>query len=253
MLEVLSCRKRSLWRFPGGGWYYFACWQICWPIIYWARKCLEPSAPCVLLIIICFVTTDWKISLPLFISGKAMGVNLCGPIDACIMARLLFWRVFRLIRSVIKDITHRIMYPLYLISRLEIFIIVWDVKVSSMGNYTRQEGINVAFLFQHILQWRHNGRDGVPNRQPHDCLLNRLFGCKSKKTSKLHVTGLCAGNSLVTGEFPSQMASNAEKVSIWWRHHGLVDAPGLGTRENTQNAPVSPIVPFLRCFCIDRL
>ena len=39
------------------------------------------------------------------------------------------------------------------------------------------------------------------------------------KTSKLHVTGPCAGNSPVTGEFPVQMASNAENVSIWWRHH----------------------------------
>ena len=37
----------------------------------------------------------------------------------------------------------------------------------------------------------------------------------------LRVTGLCAGNSPVTGEFPAQMASNAENVSIWWRHHGL--------------------------------
>ena len=27
------------------------------------------------------------------------------------------------------------------------------------------------------------------------------------------------GNSPVTGEFPAQMASNAENVSIWWRHH----------------------------------
>ena len=34
-----------------------------------------------------------------------------------------------------------------------------------------------------------------------------------KKTSKLRVTDLCAG------EFPAHMASNAEKVSIWWRHH----------------------------------
>ena len=25
--------------------------------------------------------------------------------------------------------------------------------------------------------------------------------------------------SLGTGEFPAQMASNAENVSIWWRHH----------------------------------
>ena len=39
------------------------------------------------------------------------------------------------------------------------------------------------------------------------------------KTSKLRVTGLCAGNSPVTGEFPAQMSSNAENVSIWWRHH----------------------------------
>ena len=41
---------------------------------------------------------------------------------------------------------------------------------------------------------------------------------RSKKTSKVRLTGLCAGNSPVTGEFPTQMASNAEKVSIWWRH-----------------------------------
>ena len=42
------------------------------------------------------------------------------------------------------------------------------------------------------LRWRHNGRDS------------------------------CAGNSPGTGgEFPAQMASNAESVSIWWRHHGL--------------------------------
>ena len=27
------------------------------------------------------------------------------------------------------------------------------------------------------------------------------------------------GNSPGTGEFPAQMASNAENVSIWWRHH----------------------------------
>ena len=71
------------------------------------------------------------------------------------------------------------------------------------------------------LQWRHNGRDSVSNHQPHDCLLNRLFIRRSKKTSKLRVTGLCAGNSPGTGEFPAQMASYAENVSIWWRHHGL--------------------------------
>ena len=65
------------------------------------------------------------------------------------------------------------------------------------------------------LQWRHSGRDSVSNHQSHDCLLNRLFRRRSKRTSKLRVTGLCAGNSPVTGEFPAQMASNAENVSIW--------------------------------------
>ena len=42
---------------------------------------------------------------------------------------------------------------------------------------------------------------------------------RSKKTSKLRVTGLCAWNSPATGEFPAQMASNTENVSIWWRYH----------------------------------
>ena len=35
-----------------------------------------------------------------------------------------------------------------------------------------------------------------------------------KKTSKLRVTGRCAGNSPGTGEFPAKMASNVENVSI---------------------------------------
>ena len=46
-----------------------------------------------------------------------------------------------------------------------------------------------------------------------------VYSGRSKKTSKLRVSGLCAGISLATGEFPAQRASNAENVSIWWRHH----------------------------------
>ena len=36
--------------------------------------------------------------------------------------------------------------------------------------------INVGLTkepFKLTLQWRHNGRDGVSNHQPHDCLLIR--------------------------------------------------------------------------------
>ena len=60
-------------------------------------------------------------------------------------------------------------------------------------------------------------RDGVSNHlRP-----NRLFRCRSKKTSKLCVAGICEGNPPVTGGLASQRATNAEKVSIWWRHHGV--------------------------------
>ena len=75
------------------------------------------------------------------------------------------------------------------------------------------------------LQWRHNERDGVSNHQPHDCLLNRLFRRRSNQrkhqssSSLAFVRGIHRWPSPVTGEFPAQKASNAEKVSIWWHHH----------------------------------
>ena len=62
------------------------------------------------------------------------------------------------------------------------------------------------------LQWRHNEHHGVSNHQPYDRLLNRLFRRRSQKTSKLRVTGLCAGNSPVTGEFFHLMTSS------WFTH-----------------------------------
>ena len=57
-------------------------------------------------------------------------------------------------------------------------------------------------------------------------LTTQLFiQAQIKKTSKLRVTGLCEENSPLTGEFPSQRASNAENVSIWWRHHEYLLSP----------------------------
>ena len=80
----------------------------------------------------------------------------------------------------------------------------------------QQWSMNIKVNFDNVpystLRWRHNGR----NRQPHDCLLKHLFTHRSKKTSKLRVTGLYARNSQVTGEFPAQRDSDAENVSIWW-------------------------------------
>ena len=88
------------------------------------------------------------------------------------------------------------------------------------------------------LQWRHNEHNGISNHQPDACLLNHLFRCSSKETSKLRITGLCAGNSPVTVEFPAQRASNTENVSIGWRHHDDFNVPvypciQMSTQNNT--------------------
>ena len=76
---------------------------------------------------------------------------------------------------------------------------------------------------------------------PMVCLLKRLFRRRSKKTSKFRFTGLCGGNSPVTGEFPAQRASNAENVSIWWRHHvTLKDRDKLTSHQTTTTAKFKP-------------
>ena len=71
------------------------------------------------------------------------------------------------------------------------------------------------------------------------CLLSCWFRRRSKKTSKLRVTGFCAGNSPVTGEFPGQKASNAENVSISWRHHELDVAQVFEARISNKNVNMS--------------
>ena len=46
----------------------------------------------------------------------------------------------------------------------------------------RNTGINCRRLrIVFPLQWHHNGRAGVSNHQPHDCLLNRLFNADQRK------------------------------------------------------------------------
>ena len=62
------------------------------------------------------------------------------------------------------------------------------------------------------------------------CLPNHLFRHRSKKTSMLHITGLCEGNSPLTGEFTAPRANNAEHVSIWWRHHAACTVISLKER-----------------------
>ena len=101
----------------------------------------------------------------------------------------------------------------------------------SIGGFSQNNGhittlcihfcITSIFSVVMSLQWRHNECDSVSKHRRRDCLLSRLFRRRSKKTWKLCVTGLCAGNSMVAGEVPAWRASNAEIVSIYWPHHGV--------------------------------
>ena len=108
------------------------------------------------------------------------------------------------------------------------------------------------------LQWRHNERGCVSS--PASRLFTRhLFRRRSKKASKFRVTGLCEENSPATGEFPAQRASNAENVSIWWRHHGkrifLSSVAGCQLKPHDQdlwqpkhNTNINQAL--LQCFCL---
>ena len=70
------------------------------------------------------------------------------------------------------------------------------------------------------LQWRHNEHNGVSNHRHVNCVHNRLFRRRSKKTSKLRVTDLWEGNSPVTVNFPHKgTVTRSFHVYIWWRHH----------------------------------
>ena len=79
--------------------------------------------------------------------------------------------------------------------------------------------VMVSYTFSH---YSHNERNGVSNHRRLDCLLNRLCRCRSKKTLKLRITGVCEGNPPVTDGFPSQRTSNAENISISWPHYASI-------------------------------
>ena len=74
-------------------------------------------------------------------------------------------------------------------------------------------------------------------------------GADQRKKTKLRITGLCARNSPGTGEFPAPMASNAETVSIWRRHHvfrGIRCFTKWTTLRNSYNASHwSPVAWYL--------
>ena len=101
------------------------------------------------------------------------------------------------------------------------------------------------------LPWRHNERDGVSNHQPRECLFKRLFRRRSMKTPKPRVTGLCEGNSPVTGEFPTQRARNKENISFWWRHHFIAIDEVKETQWLQKTVLCVMFVKNRICWCVD--
>ena len=77
---------------------------------------------------------------------------------------------------------------------------------------------------------------------------NCLFRCRSKKTSKLCITGLCVGNPPVTGIFPSHRTRNAENVSIWRCHHVITLTTYL--LNHTMHSRMMHMVHALLCFAV---
>ena len=77
-------------------------------------------------------------------------------------------------------------------------VIIWTRNAYEMQNRTHCY-VHGTHMQHATLQWCHNGCNGVSDHQHHDCLFNRLFRHRSEKIPKLRVTGLCEGNSPVTG------------------------------------------------------
>ena len=81
--------------------------------------------------------------------------------------------------------------------------IMCTTRPQSVKLDTKQRSSHRVFATRWMLQLHYNDVImGVmaSHHQPHQCLLNRLFGRRSKKTSKLRVTGLCVGNSRTNGQ-----------------------------------------------------
>ena len=106
----------------------------------------------------------------------------------------------------------------------------WEL-ISTDGKHMICHHRNTIFAFtttQNPSHWRHNERDGVSNHLHLDCLPNRLFRRRPKKTSKFRVTGLCEGitpvDSLHKGQVTRKMfpltTSSCIGVIKWIVTHG---------------------------------
>ena len=104
----------------------------------------------------------------------------------------------------------------------DVYNVAFPLQVMSIDGIFVLNLLSIQFHFFHslVIIFHYSAWcDGILNHQPHNCFSNRLFRWRSTESSKLCTTDLFVENSPVTDEFPAQRASNAENVTIWWRHH----------------------------------
>ena len=93
------------------------------------------------------------------------------------------------------------------------------IFISTRNAYVSSNELRTRFTLCSV-HWRHNGCDSVSNHQPHDCLLRQpLIQTQIKENIKAPCHRPLCGEFTGDRWIPAQMASNAENVSIWWRHH----------------------------------
>ena len=140
--------------------------------------------------------------------GEMLKITCCNPIQIqYYMSRALFTKLIIGFKTVPSENNYARIHP------VELTQCLWLRSITGFSPNYISPALLVRLNFRPILtaivtrvlvrplQWRHNGRDGVLNHQPHDCLLNRLFRHRPKKTPKLHATCLLCVE--FTGEFPA--------------------------------------------------
>ena len=212
----LTVRCQGRWNVPSSLWYktHFSR-----QLNRWSLRC-SWSIAC------------WRCSNYIFILHLTFGFN-----------------ILRQLQAETRNIKFRNMVRLML-ETLRYLSFVYSKYLHNPYRSVRSVGVSVDSSAP--LQWRHNECDGVSNHRRFDCLLNRLFRWhRSKKTSKLRVTGFCEGNSPVNNVFPPQKASNAANVSIW-RRHQLSDRdswiiwPKI-IKRNHHTCPIWPVMYLQLC------
>ena len=136
--------------------------------------------------------------------------SYCDQIELCTANEATKIRFNIIILQVGYGVSNHLHFDCILLVQAEknMIRIIAPLRRESIGKWKfPQQRANDAESFS--MSWQTSSMI-VYNLQPHDCLHNRLFRRKSKETR----------NSPVPGESPAQRASNAENVSIWWRHHG---------------------------------